>query len=56
MCQGRFDSLRQFDRGLASISPNTASLESDFALIVVEKNAYRQSQTNSLLEGILHAK
>ena len=56
MCQGRFDSLRQFAEGLASMFPNTASVESDFSLIGVGKTVYRQSLTDFLLEGILHAK
>ena len=36
--------------------PNTASVESDFSLIGVEKTVYRQSLTDFSLEGILHAK
>ena len=56
LCQGWFDSLRQFAGGLASMFPNTASVESDFLLVGVEKTVYRQSQTDFSLEGILHAK
>ena len=56
LCQGWFDSLRQFAGGLASIFSNTASVESDLSLIGVEKTVYRQSLTDFSLEGILHAK
>lgn len=53
---GRFEQLRQFCGGLASIFPNTARVEADFSLIGWEKDHYRQSLTDLSLEGILHAK
>jgi hypothetical protein len=56
MANGRFPVLQQFAGGLASMFPNTATVESDFSLIGWEKNAYRQSLTEFSLEGILHAK
>ena len=54
MCQGRFDSSRQFTGGLASMFPNTSSVDSDFLIIRVEKTVYRQYLTDFLLEVILH--
>ena len=56
LCQGRFDKLQLFAGGLASMFPNTATVESDFSIIGAEKNVYRQSLTDFSLEGILHAK
>lgn len=56
LCLGRFRYLRHFVGGLASMFPNTATVESDFSLIGFEKNVYRQSLTDFSLEGILHAK
>eukprot|EP00171_Calliarthron_tuberculosum_P001426 IDg1426t1 len=56
LCQGRFGTLRQFAGGLASIFPNTATVESDFSVIGTENNVYRQSLTDFSLEGIRHAK
>jgi hypothetical protein len=53
---GRFQKLRQFCGGLASMFPNTATVEADFSLIGWEKDDYRQSLTDFSLEGILHAK
>jgi hypothetical protein len=56
LCQGRFDKLQLFAGGLASMFPNTATVESDFSIIGAEKNVYRQSLTDVSLEGILCAK
>ena len=56
LCQGRFDKLQLFAGGLASTFPNTATVESDFSIIGVAKNVYRQSLTDFSLEGILHDK
>ena len=56
LCRNRFDKLQLFAGGLASMSPNTATVESDFSVIGAEKNVYRESLTDFSLEGILHAK
>lgn len=56
LCGGRFGVLREFAGGLASMFPNTATVEADFSLIGYEKDEYRQSLTDFSLEGILHAK
>ena len=56
LCQGRFSRLKLFAGGLASMFPNTATVESDFSVIGVEKNVYRTSLTDFSLEGILHSK
>ena len=56
LCQGRFDYLRKFVGGLATMFPNTATVEADFSLIGYEKDEYRNSLTDFSLEGILHAK
>jgi hypothetical protein len=56
LCRNRFDKLQLFSGGLASMFPNTATVESDFSVIGVEKNVYRESLTDFSLEGILHAK
>jgi hypothetical protein len=53
---GRFEELRAFCGGLATVFPNTAPVESDFSLIGWEKNDYRQGLTDFSLEGILQAK
>ena len=52
----RFPMLREFSGGLATVFPNTASVESDFSLLKWEKDEYRQSLTDLSLEGILHSK
>ena len=52
----RFQLLRKFVGALASIFPNTASVESDFSLINHEKNDRRTSLTNLSLEGVLQCK
>eukprot|EP00171_Calliarthron_tuberculosum_P001790 IDg1790t1 len=43
-----------FCGGLALAFPNTATVESDFSVIGVEKNDYRKSLTDFSLEGVLH--
>ena len=52
----RFPMLQAFCGGLASAFPNTATVESDFSVIGVEKNVYRKSLTDFSLEGVLHCK
>jgi len=56
LCGGAYPKLQLFVGGLASMFPNTATVESDFSLIGIEKNVYHQSLTNFFLKGILHAK
>ncbi|KAI2502195.1 hypothetical protein MHU86_12247 [Fragilaria crotonensis] len=52
----RFDPLKLFFGGLATIFPGTATVESDFSLINWEKDDYHSSLTDFSLEGILHSK
>jgi len=46
----------QFFGGLASVSPGTSTVESDFSIIGYEKDDYRQALTNFSLEGIMQCK
>ena len=48
--------LKVFCGGLATVFPNTATVESDFSLFGLEKNEYRKSLTDFLLEGVFHSK
>ncbi len=52
----RFPNLCNFCGGLASIFPNTATVESDFSVLGWEKDEYRTSLTDFSLEGIIHSK
>ena len=52
----RFDILRDFNRGIATVFANTASVESDFSILGWEKNAFRLSITYLSLESILQCK
>ena len=54
--QGRFNDLRDFCGGIATVFPNTASAESDFSVLGWEKDGYRESLTDLSLEGIMHCK
>ena len=54
--EGRFEILRDFCGGIATVFANTASVESDFSLLGWEKDKYRLSITDLSLEGILHCK
>jgi len=45
-----------FCDGLANVFANTTSIESDFSILKWEKNDFRQSMMNLMLEGIFHAK
>lgn len=56
LLSGRYETLQQFCGALATVFPNTASVESDFSVIGWERNEYRHSLTDFSLEGILHAK
>ena len=53
---GRFEHLKEFCGGLATVFPGTATVESDFSIVNYEKNEYRTSLTDLSLEGILHSK
>ncbi len=52
----RFSALRDWAGGLASIFPNTATVESDFSVLGWEKDEYCQSLTDLSLEGIMQSK
>ena len=52
----RFRMLKEFCGGLATVFPNTATVESDFSRLGLEKNEYRKSLTDFSLEGVLHSK
>jgi len=56
VAQGRFPLVQSFCGGLASAFPNTATVESDFSVIIWEKDDTRQDLTDFSLEGILHCK
>ena len=52
----RFKMLKEFCGGLATVLPNTATVESDFSRLSLEKNEYRKALTDFSLEGVLHSK
>ncbi|GMF45740.1 unnamed protein product [Phytophthora fragariaefolia] len=52
----QFPAVADFCTEIACAFPNTATVESDFSMIGVEKNEYRTSLTDFSLEGILHCK
>ena len=54
--QGRFNTLKDFCGGLASVFPSTSTVESNFSVINYKKNIYRTAHTDLSLEGILHRK
>ena len=51
-----FPSLVVFANGLASVFPGTSTVESDFSVIGIEKDAHRKRLANLSLEGVLHTK
>ena len=51
-----FTVLRDFCGGIASVFPNTATVESDFSILGWEADEYRRSLTNLSLEGIMQCK
>jgi hypothetical protein len=53
--QSQFPKLCEFSSGLATIYPGTTKVESDFSILGWEKDEYRSSLMNFLLEGIMHA-
>src|SRR5437763_16733195 len=54
--EGRFDTLRDFCGGIATVFANTASVESDFSVLGWEKDEYRMSLTDLSLEGMMQCK
>ena len=52
----RFLTLRQFYGGLASMFPNTTSVESDFCMVKWAKDAHRTGLTSLFLAGIMYSK
>lgn len=56
LCRRRFDKLQLFAGSLASMFPNTVTVESDFLIMGAKKNVYRQSLTEISLEGVLQAR
>ena len=52
----RYQRLRDFVGGLATVFPGTATVESDFSVINSESNRCRTALTDLSLEGILHSK
>ncbi len=54
--EGRFEILKSFCGGIASVFPNTASVESDFLVWKWEKDEFRMSLTDISLEGIMQCK
>ena len=54
--EDRFEILMDFCGGIATIFPNTASVESDFSILGWEKDKFRLSLTDISLEGIMHCK
>jgi hypothetical protein len=51
-----FEHLRMFYDGLANAFTNIISVESDFSILKWEKDDFRQSMMNLMLEGIFQAK
>ena len=51
-----YPNLCEFAGGLASIFPNTASVESDFSVLKWEKDEFRHSLSDFSLEGILQCR
>src|SRR2546423_2409275 len=54
--KGRFEILRDFCGGIATVFANTASVESDFSILGWERDEYRLSMMDLSLEGVLHCK
>ena len=56
ICNGRFPNLKLFAGALATVFPNTATVEADFPGVKLQKTDHRTSLTDFSLEGCLHAK
>ena len=52
----KFDILRDFCGGIATIFHNTGTVESDFSVLGWKKDEYRQSLMDISLEGIMQCK
>jgi hypothetical protein len=52
----KFTFLRHLAGGIATVSPSTAAVESDFSQIKWGKDEFRIALTDFSLEGILHCK
>ena len=53
---GRFKMLKEFCGGIATVFPNSTTVEADFSRFGLEKTEYRKSLTDLSLEGVLHSK
>lgn len=54
--KGRFQSLKSFVGGIASVFPSTDQVESDFSIVKAEKDGFRTTLDDLSLEGVLHSK
>ena len=54
--RGRFNKLREFCGGLASVFPITMPVESDFLLLKFRKNLFTRSQADFSLDSCLQCK
>jgi hypothetical protein len=52
----RFTTLRTFCGGLATLFPNSTSVESDFSVLKWEKDLYRNNLLDLSLEGVFQSK
>jgi hypothetical protein len=52
----RFNQLRRFCAGLATVFPNSTSVESDFSILKWELDEFRKNLLDLSLEGIFQAK
>ena len=52
----KYEKLKKYCGGIASVMPGTSSVESDFSLINWTKDPHSQQMTDFSLESILHAK
>jgi hypothetical protein len=52
----RFHELRRFCAGLATVFPNSTSVESDLSILKWELDEFRKSLLDLSLEGIFQAK
>ena len=54
--ESRFEILRDFCKGIATVFANTVSVESDFSILGWEKDKFKLSIMDLSLEGIMHCK
>ena len=52
----KYDALKEFCGGIASVMPTTASVEGDFSIINWTKDPFSRKLTDFSLEAILHCK